>query len=435
LAQQGHNAELEEIVVSKETRTISDLVNAISEEMTRLDYKPTVLKQYHIVWNKLCKHAGGRPENDFNMEFGMKFLEEAMRAHHPKHLNENSKHRWIKAIYTLADFKRTGILSLRREKRGFVFSELTKSAFQQFTAHQSSIGLSEAHIRDICLYLERFSKYLEQQCLENIAGLETRHVQGFVNGLAIYELPTIYHTTCVLRRALRYLHAQGIIQTDLSAVVPKIRYCKKEKIPSAYSKGEIERMVNNIDRGNPRGKRDYALILLAARLGLRASDIANLTFSSFKWDKNIVEVAQQKTGEPVTLPLLNDVGEAVIDYIRYARPKSDAPFLFLKLNAPNDVMYANSIHHTVYTRLQAAGIRIPPGKKHGPHALRHSLASALLENNVPMPIISEALGHTDTESTSVYLQIDVARLRECAVEVSAFVVVAKIGLEARTNEK
>jgi len=106
--------------VSKETRTISDLVNAISEEMTRLDYKPTVLKQYHIVWNKLCKRAGVRPANDFDMEFGMKFLDEAMRAH-PKHLNENSEHRWIKAIYTLADFKRTGILSLRREKRGFVF--------------------------------------------------------------------------------------------------------------------------------------------------------------------------------------------------------------------------------------------------------------------------------------------------------------------------
>jgi hypothetical protein len=110
-------------MASKETRTISDLVNAISEEMTRLDYKPTVLKQYHIVWNKLCKRVGARPANDFDMEFGMKFLDEAMRAH-SKHLNENSKHRWIKAIYTLADFKRTGILSLRREKRGFVFSEV-----------------------------------------------------------------------------------------------------------------------------------------------------------------------------------------------------------------------------------------------------------------------------------------------------------------------
>jgi hypothetical protein len=75
------SAEAEERIVSKESRTISDLVNAISEEMTRLDYKPTVLKQYHIVWNKLCKHAGVRPANDFDMEFGMNFLGEAMRAH------------------------------------------------------------------------------------------------------------------------------------------------------------------------------------------------------------------------------------------------------------------------------------------------------------------------------------------------------------------
>lgn len=404
--------------MSEEAKTISDLVNATSEEMKRLDYKSTVLKQYHIVWNKLCKQAGDQPANDFDMEFGMKFLGEAMRTH-PKHLNEKSKHRWMKAVYILADFKRTGIISLRRAKRGFVFSEPAKSAFQQFAAHQSAIGLSQRYICDTCLYLERFSKYLEQQCVENIAGLDAQHVQGFINALAIYELPTIYHTICVLRRALRYLYGQGLIATDLSTVVPRLRYCKKAKIPSAYSKDEIERMVNSIDRGNPRGKRDYALILLAARLGLRASDIASLTFSSFKWDRNLLEVAQQKTGEPVTLPLLNDVGEAVIDYIRYARPKSDMPFLFLKLNGPNDVMSANSIHHTVYTRLKEAGIQIPPGKKHGPHALRHSLASALLENNVPMPIISEALGHTDTESTSVYLKIDITRLRECAVEVAA----------------
>ena len=90
-------------MASEETRTISELVNAISEEMTRLDYKPTVLKQYHIVWNKLCKYAGVRPADDFDMEFGMKFLDEAMRAH-PKHLNENSKHRALLIWYRICKY-------------------------------------------------------------------------------------------------------------------------------------------------------------------------------------------------------------------------------------------------------------------------------------------------------------------------------------------
>jgi integrase len=399
--------------------TIAGLIEAVNEEMVRLDYKPTVVKQYNIVWNKLLKQAGDRASDEFNMEFGMNFLDEAMRTH-KKHLNENSKHRWLKAIYTLADFKRTGILSLRREKRGFAFAEPARAVFERYVAHQSAAGLSEAYIRDAQLDLERLSKYLEHFGLADISELAAEHVHGYVNSLAIYELPTIYHAVCVLRRVLGYLHSNGVTGADLSAVVPKIRYSKKAKIPSAYTREEVERMIQCIDRANPRGKRDYALILLAARLGLRASDICGMTFESIKWDKNAIEIRQQKTGEVVVLPLLNDVGEAIIDYIRHARPASGSKALFLKLNAPNDDMSTFSIHHSVYTRLKEAGVRIPPGKKHGPHALRHSLASALLEDNVPMPAISEALGHADTESTSVYLKIDVARLRACALEVPDF---------------
>jgi site-specific recombinase XerD len=420
--------------MNKEVKTISDLLEEITVEMTRLDYKSSVIKQYHVVWSRLRKYAGNRPAECFNMEFGMQFLDEAIRNHY-KQLGESSRKRWLKAIYTLADFNRTGILSLRREKRNFVFAEPMRSAFQKYTAHQSTIGLSETHIRNTCLYLERFSKYLEHQSLASIAELDMHLVHGYVNSLAIYESATIYNTICALRNALRYMYSVGIITTDLSAIVPKFRYSKKAKIPSVYTKDEIEQLISSIDRGNPKGKRDYALILLAARLGLRASDIANLTFSSFKWDKNVIEIAQQKTGGIVVLPLLNDVGEAVIDYIRYSRPKSHEPFVFLKLNAPNDVMLANSIHSTVYTRLKAAGVKIPPGKKRGPHALRHSLASALLENNVPMPTITEVLGHSDTESTSVYLKIDISKLRECAIEVPAFYHKCESWFGGGANEK
>ena len=84
--------------MNKEIKTISDLIDSIAEEMVRLDYKPTVVKQYHIVWNKLRKFAGEQPATDFDMDFGMNFLEMAMQTHF-KHLNENSRNRWKKAIY------------------------------------------------------------------------------------------------------------------------------------------------------------------------------------------------------------------------------------------------------------------------------------------------------------------------------------------------
>jgi site-specific recombinase XerD len=400
-------------------RTVSDLVAEITVEMERLDYKRSVVAQYHIIWDKLCKFAGDMPADSFTIQFGMNFLEDVLHMR-SNPLTEATTQRWMKTIYLLGDFNRTGIISMRKKKREFTFIGAADSSFKLYIAYLVSIERSDAHIRDVSLYLERFSIYLNHMGLLRLSDLSVAYVNGYVNSLAVYELPTIYHALCAIRGVLRFLHHEGIIQRDLSLEVPNIKYRKKAKIPSVYSKEEIERMISSIDRDNPRGKRDYALILLAARLGLRALDIAELTFSSFKWDRNSIELVQHKTGRTVVLPLLADVGDAVIDYIRFARPKSESQFVFLKLNAPNDVMYANSIHHTVYTRLKSAGIHIPPGKKHGPHALRHSLASALLEDNIPLPVISETLGHSDTESTSIYTKIDLNRLKECALEIPDF---------------
>lgn len=396
--------------------TVADLVGAIVAEMDRLNYKPSVIKQYRIVWDKLCTHSGEMPVSDFSIEHGMNFLEDVLHIRsHP--LSESTSHRWMKAIYVVSDFNRTGVLTLRKPGREFVFAGAAAVPFQTYVDSMAAKGLSAAHIRNSSTYLERLAAFLDHAGLEDISGLDHVHVHGFVESLAIYELPTIYHTVCVLRGVLGYLHEEGLVLRDLSPLVPRIRYTKKARIPSAYSRGEVEQMVAAIDRDNPRGRRDLALILLAARLGLRASDIAGLRFSNLKWEQDAVEIVQHKTGRVLVLPLLNDVGEAIIDYLRNARPHSDSEYVFLKLNGPCEPMRPLSIHAVVHTRLKAAGVAIPPGKKHGPHALRHSLASALLEKKVPLPAISAALGHSDTGSTAAYLKIDLGQLRGCALDV------------------
>jgi integrase/recombinase XerD len=399
-----------------EVQTVSDLVAAIVGEMERRNYKPSVIKQFRIVWDKLCRHSGEMPVEDFGVENGMEFLEDVLHIRsHP--LSPATSYRWMKAIYLLSDFKRTGVLSLRRPGREFVFVGAAAVSFRAYVDSMNARGLSAAHVRNSSIYLERLATFLDHEGLDDIAKLGTVHVQGFVESLAVYELPTIYHSVCALRSVLSFLHDEGIVDRDLSPLVPRIRYMKKARIPSAYSRDEVERMVAAIDRGNPRGKRDLALILLAARLGLRAGDIAGLRFSNFKWERNAIEIVQQKTGRVLVLPLINDVGEAVIDYLRNARPHSDCELVFLKLNGPCEPMSPISIHSTVHRRLKAAGVAIPPGKKHGPHALRHSLASALLEDKVPLPAISEALGHVDSGSTAAYLKIDLGQLRRCALDV------------------
>lgn len=159
------------------------------------------------------------------------------------------------------------------------------------------------------------------------------------------------------------------------------------------------------------------MILLAARLGLRASDICGLTFSNILWEQNLIKIVQQKTKKPVELPLLEEVGNAIIDYLKYGRPSSELPNIFIKLYSPYKRLEEPTLHSIVSSYLNLAGIDNVSIKKHGPHALRHSLASFLLEKKTPIPVISEVLGHDNTESTKSYLRIDMNALRQCALEV------------------
>jgi integrase/recombinase XerD len=275
------------------TVTVADLVGAIIGEMERRNYKPSVITQYRIVWDKLCRHSGAMPVDDFSVEHGMEFLEKVLHSRsHP--LSEATSYRWMKAIYLLSDFKRTGVLTLRRPRREFAFTGAAAGSFRAYVASMAAKGMSPGYIRNSSIYLERLAAFLDHAGLKDISGLKPIHVHRFVESLAVYELPTIHHTVCVLRNVLGYLHDEGMLPQDFRPLVPTIRYAKKARIPSAYSRAEVQQLITAIDTGNPRGKRDLALILLAARLGLRASDIAGLRFASLKWEQDSIP-AQRPT--------------------------------------------------------------------------------------------------------------------------------------------
>jgi integrase len=155
---------------------------------------------------------------------------------------------------------------------------------------------------------------------------------------------------------------------------------------------------------------------LAARLGLRASDIANLKFENILWEQSSIHLTQFKTGKKIELPLLSEIGNSLIDYLKYSRPKSDNQFVFLCAHSPFNSINTSVITRIVQNTFVKTGINTK-GRRHGPHALRHSLAGRLLEKQITLPVISEVLGHENTESTRFYLRIDLTSLRRCVLEV------------------
>jgi site-specific recombinase XerD len=236
-------------------------------------------------------------------------------------------------------------------------------------------------------------------------------------GRFISSLQNTQLRVCVpVRRFLRYLFATKVIITDYSIPLYDIKCHRAEKLPSIYNNEEIRMMDASIEKSSPSGKRNYAIFLLASRLGLRASDIRLLQFNDLDWDKNVINLIQCKTQKKIELPLLNIIGEAIIDYIRNGRPKSDSKTIFLTAKAPYTPISVPGISSIVSHIIYKAGIDTKD-RHHGSHCLRHSLATRLLKQGTTLPVISDVLGHSDSQTTMTYLNVDINGLLRCSLDV------------------
>lgn len=264
---------------------------------------------------------------------------------------------------------------------------------------------------------ERFMYYLISQGINDCHAITLPVINDYIRTLAGYSYKTVEQNICSIRSLLRYLLETGMLKTDLASKTPMVQARKQTRIPSVWTKEELDILIKAIDRGNPKGKRDYAIILLACVLGLRVMDIKNLTFDCFHWEKKKLIFIQSKTRETVTLPIPAEVGWAVIDYLKYGRPKVDSSIIFVRHVAPF-LPFSEGNHLAQLIRDYMRIAHLPALKKRrGMHSLRHTAASRMLEHDTPLAVISDILGHADTDSTAVYLKVDINKLRECCLDI------------------
>jgi integrase len=250
-----------------------------------------------------------------------------------------------------------------------------------------------------------------------LACCDAAMIGAFVATLAGYQFKTVEQKLCAVRSFLRFASAAGLADAACLDAVPAVRSSKKARIPSVWDPGQVARIVEAIDRDNPCGKRDYAIILLTSRLGLRGVDIRRLGFADFDWAGNRLAVTQAKTGHTVWLPLLKEVGWAVIDYIRHGRPACDCPQVFVRHLAPiGPFSDDDHLHQILVKHARVARVPLSDQRRHGMHSLRHTLATRLMEGGTPVEQIADILGHQSVESTGVYLKTSLGLLGKCALD-------------------
>lgn len=277
--------------------------------------------------------------------------------------------------------------------------------------------LSEDYIFRNKRELSIFFKYLWSKDVFNIVKVTNENIYDFINTLDKYSQSTKYNIVSKIRGFLKFLYDYQYTKIDVSLTIPRMKINHNSKIPhTIWSSEEINLILNAVDKTTANGKRDYAILMIMSKLGIRFADIKNLKFENIDWTMNIITLVQSKTNKYITLPLLNDVGLALIDYIKNGRPNVSSRYIFLHKN--NQKFNSNFRFYNIFQKyLKLANIDISNKKCIGAYSLRHSLATTLLQNRTPLSTISAILGHTDIDNTAIYLKVDIPSLRECCLDL------------------
>lgn len=278
--------------------------------------------------------------------------------------------------------------------------------------------LSDEYIYSNKKALKNFFKYLMINNVSHISKITNDNIFNYILTLNRYSQSYKYDIVSKIRIFLKFMYLNNFTSRDFTLAIPKIKINHNNKIPhTIWSSDEINKILNSIDTTTKIGKRDYAIFMLLTHLGLRFSDVKNnIKFEDIDWQMNILNINQNKTGKIVTLPLLDNVGIAIIDYIKNGRPNVDSKYIFLNRN---DESFSPqfSFYHIFKKYLTLANIDISNKKYIGTYSLRHSLATTLLQNRTPLSTISGILGHTDINNTAIYLKVDISSLKECCLKL------------------
>ena len=403
------------------------ITEGLKQLLQENNYTPATIRFYEREWSKIQSFLTEEYGNTaYDMERGLKYLEKQygfITKYNDGTLSQQ-RVQLLRVVHMLEDYRLHQVLTRRyyASKNPITLNAYYSDVSADYSKCLDSMDLSMStigHYKGISLV---FMDYLQQRKIESTMNITMDTCNSYLKTLAGYSFKTIEQNVCGIRHFLRFLYSTGMLSADYAVKIHMPAVSKSAKIPSAWKLDELKAMLSAIDRNSPIGKRDYAMILLACILGLRIGDIKNLRFHNFNWEDKKLSLIQHKTHKPLTLPIPDAVGWAVIDYIKNGRPQYyETDHVFLKHMPPFDpIGNENHMQQQLVRYMRKAGVDQRTKKHSGFHSLRHSAGSMLLEMETPLPIITDILGHSDSDITAVYLKTDLKKLAECVLSPEGF---------------
>jgi len=374
-------------------------------------YTHDILRHYRGTINLLIRFANARGYSVYSKEAGLEFLKSEERL---MYLKQAGYKRQRLIIRRLDEYLDNGNYSYTYLRANYECPEAFKEVLGRFIQSLESENLKSCTIEKYRIFTIKLCKDFANNGTESWSAVNARALSG-----AFSRISSKDQFAKNVRKLFGFLVKENIVKYNYSGIIPSMHYWKR--IPSVYSESEISVILSSVNRSNEVGKRDYAILLLAARLGMRSSDISYLRFENIDFNKSIIEFIQQKTGVINQLTLLPEIAEALQDYINNARGDSVEPYIFLTCRKSLQTSIHPQMSSAAVSRVAAKHFRqsgIEFGDRHhGAHALRMSLASGLVAENVPYEVVRTILGHEDRDAITHYVKFDTERLRSCALDV------------------
>ena len=290
--------------------------------------------------------------------------------------------------------------------------------FYEFSFYVESCGYERATRLKRLLIFARYVKYLDENGLQSTLDATRQDAYGFIKTLESFAPKTLKGYKTNFRFLLDWLYKNGHALFSGHEILEVIHSEDRSVLISYYTQDEIATILKSIDTSTASGKFEYSILSFFIYLGLRESDVASMRFRNIDWNRSLISIEQFKTKQPLTLPLLDEVKYPLLDYLKNARPESeDKEHIFIRRRAPH-TCYPNggALYNVVSRCISRSGIETK-GRHYGPHALRHSLATNLLSDEVPLSAVSNILGHSSVLTTEIYLTVDETHLKELSLEV------------------
>jgi len=398
-----------------ERQTITQLAEGVLNELRKQSYAIITIKHLKQALSRFTKYAKENEEVFFSNKLADRYMfdvfewDTAAGETPTPHITSQ-----LRAVRMLKVFENNGCIP-GRVANPKEPPQCFQNQYDMYICECIDRGLSDRTIATRSLDISDMLIFLESNGFVRLDEISISTIDEYLLKRSEEAPAAMHRILSSLRCFLRCMFSNSVIPIDLSFFIPSRSRYPTKPVQKLWTTDEISDLIELVNRADSTGKRDYAILLLVVKYGIRTGDIVNLKLSDINWDTMTLQFKQNKTSVLNVLPILDDIGWALADWIANARPEqATTNHLFTRLSAPYGGM--QGIHSVLKRRMAIAGIRNDCYGKSGPHSLRHALASNMLAEQIPLAVITSVLGHSSSSSTTVYLHSDIDGLKQCAID-------------------